>query len=153
MKRNWNMRVDLSECNVVLHAKQNKAVPRVTIGLPTYRRANLLRRALHSIAKQNYRDFVLIVSDNAGEKPETIAAIRDVVDSMPEVVLVAQEENLTSLGNFKFLLAAAKTEYFMWLSDDDEITENYLEKMVEMLDRDSTVVTAMGAWKSMVNTE
>ncbi|WP_416898620.1 MAG: glycosyltransferase family 2 protein [Minwuia sp.] len=121
----------------------------MTIGMPTYQRAHTIRRALASIARQNYRQFVLIVSDNAGEDPETIGAVRDIASDLPEVILVAQEKNLGALSNLNFLLAVAETEYFMWLADDDEITQEYLSELVRLLDSDPASVTAMGQWLHM----
>jgi len=125
--------------------------PRVTIGLPTYRRDKWIRRALSSIASQTYREFVLIISDNAGCNPETLSAVEEFSDSLPGVVIVAQPQNIGAIENLKFLLALAETEYFMWLADDDEISADYIEDLLVPLDSDSSVVTAMGNWISMVD--
>lgn len=151
MKIDWNTRISLGDHHVLLHEKNTDTTPRVTIGLPTYRRGHLIRRALASVAAQSYRDFVLVISDNAGKDPETLAAVREMSDDLPNVVLVAQKENIGALGNFKFVLAAAETEYFMWLSDDDEISPDYLEELVGLLDADPGAVTAMGKWMHMTS--
>lgn len=146
MKLNWDSRINLQDHDVLLHYKSIESAPRVTIGLPTYRRGHLLRRALASIAAQNYRDFVLIISDNAGNDPETLAAVKEFSGSLPEIFLVAQKENIGAVNNLKFLLAAAETEYFMWLADDDEISPDYLAELVSLLDDDPGTVTAVGRW-------
>lgn len=138
---------------MILHEGNRSVTPRVTIGMPTFRRAQTIRRALSSISKQTYRDFVLLISDNAGEDPQTLKVVQEFSADMPEVILVAQKENLGSLSNFGFLLAAAETELFMWLADDDEITPNYLAEMVKLLDSDSAAVTAMGQWMSMQSSD
>lgn len=149
MSLDWSRRICLGDQNIILHERTGDWVPRVTIGMPTYRRANTIRRALASIAGQNYRHFVLIISDNAGEDPQTIDAVRDIASNLPEVILIAQEKNLGALSNLNFLLAVAETEYFMWLADDDEITDDYLAELVELLDKDPAAVTAMGSWLHM----
>lgn len=151
MKLDWNTRISLDDQNVLLCKKNSEVEPRVTIGLPTYRRGHLICRALSAIAQQTYRDFVLVVSDNAGEDPITVAVLQKFADDLPGVVLVAQEENIGALGNFKFLLGFAETEYFMWLADDDEISPDYLEELVGLLDADPAAVTAMGQWKNMTS--
>lgn len=151
MKLDWDTRISLREHDVLLHEKNSTTCPRVTIGLPTYRRAHLIRRALASIASQIYRDFVLIISDNAGLDPKTMAAVREFSADLPGVVLVAQKENIGAINNLKFLLAAAETEYFMWLADDDEISPDYLAELVSLLDADFDTVTAMGQWKHMTS--
>ena len=151
MKLNWDTRINLRDHDVLLHEKTTNTTPRVTIGLPTYRRGHMIRRALASIAGQSYRDFVLIISDNAGRDPETMAAVKEFSGNLPEVVVVAQKDNIGAFENFKFLLAAAETEYFMWISDDDEISPDYLEELVGLLDADLDTVTAMGKWMDMTN--
>lgn len=151
MKIDWDTRISLGDHRVLLHEKNTDTTPRVTIGLPTYRRGHLIRRALGSIAAQSYRDFVLVISDNAGQDPETMAAVREFSDTLPEVALVAQYKNIGALENLKFLLAAAETKYFMWLADDDEISPDYLEELVGLLDADPGTVTAAGQWKHMTS--
>jgi glycosyltransferase involved in cell wall biosynthesis len=150
MKRiDWGTILELSNQHVVFEHGVCSTRPRVTIGLPTYRRAQTIRRALSSIANQTYRDFVLIVSDNAGEEPSTLAAVKEYSTNLPAVILIAQSENIGALQNLQYLLAISNTEYFMWLADDDEISPDYLEELVNILDKDPSVVTAMGQWKSM----
>jgi hypothetical protein len=39
----------------------------------------------------------------------------------------------------------------MWLADDDEISPDYLEELVGLLDADPDTVTAMGCWMSMTS--
>lgn len=151
MKIDWNTRISLGDHHVLLHEKNTDTTPRVTIGLPTYRRGHLIRRALASVAAQSYRNFVLVISDNAGQDPETMAAVREFSDTLPEVVLVAQNQNIGALENLKFLLATAETKYFMWLADDDEISPDYLEELVGILDSNPDTVTAMGEWMDMTS--
>jgi glycosyltransferase involved in cell wall biosynthesis len=151
MKLEWDTRIDMRDQNILLHERNSDNTARVTIGLPTFRRGHLIRRALASIAAQTYRNFVLIISDNAGEDATTMAVVQEFSEAFPEVVLVAQDENIGVLGNYKFVLAAAQTEYFMWLADDDELSADYLEELVGLLDADPGTVTAMGRWMGMTS--
>lgn len=151
MNLNWNRRVRLDDQNFVLHTKNSTRPARVTIGMPTFKRAHTIRRALSSLARQTFRDFVVVISDNAGVDSSTIEAVRSMESDLPEVCLVAQVTNIGALANLNFLLACASTEYFMWLADDDEISDNYLEKLVGLLDGDPTAVSAMGCWRKMHN--
>ena len=144
----WERRLELGDERIVFRRCNTAAAPRVTIGMPTFRRAHTIRRALASVARQSYRDFILIVSDNAGEDQETIGAIAEIAGDLPEVVVVAQDQNLGAIGNLQFLLAVAETDYFMWLADDDEISDDYLSELVRLLDGDSNAVSAMGRWLS-----
>ncbi|MCF8140911.1 MAG: glycosyltransferase family 2 protein [Cyanobium usitatum Tobar12.5m-G36] len=150
MKLDWDTLIDINTQNVILHKKNLDCPARVTIGLPTYRRSLLIRRALVSLASQSYRNFVLIISDNNGIDYETISAVKEFADVLPEFLLVAQANNIGALENLKFLLASAKTEYFMWLADDDEISADYIQELIVLLDKDASITTAMGSWIAMV---
>jgi glycosyltransferase involved in cell wall biosynthesis len=44
----------------------------------------------------------------------------------------------------QFLLRQAHGEFFMWLADDDEITETYVSSLAQILIEHADVVTAMG---------
>lgn len=146
----WSRRVRIKDQNVLLHSKNSGRTPKVTIGLPTFNRSTL-RRTLLSLANQSFRDFVVIVSDNAGMSPATIDTIREFEKDLPEVYLIAQERNIGALGNLSFLLGCATTEYFMWLADDDEISESYLKDLIFLLESNPAAVCAMGRWRLMKN--
>jgi glycosyltransferase involved in cell wall biosynthesis len=147
----WNRRVRIEDENIILRIKNTDRAAKVTVGLPTFNRPDTLRRALSSLAHQTFRDFVVIVSDNAGVNQATIDAVQEVGKDLPEVYLIAQESNTGALGNLSFLLGCANTKYFMWLADDDEISENYLEKLVSLLECEPAAVCAMGRWRMMRN--
>jgi len=149
MKLDWNRRERIGDQNITLHAKGSDRPPRVTVGVPTFNRTDTLRRTLRALARQSFRDFVVIVSDNAGDDPATVDAVRAAAAELPEVILIAQPRNLGALPNMNLLLACAQTEYFMWLADDDEVSETYLEELVALLDARPEAVAAMGNWRMM----
>ena len=151
MDLDWKTSLPIAKEKISFHKKNEDITPRVTIGMPTFARSHLIRRALASVASQTYRNFVLVVSDNAGFNENTHEAIKEFSHLLPEVFLISQERNIGALNNFKFVLSVSNTEYFMWLSDDDEISSNYLRELVEILDSDLSTVTAMGRWKNMIN--
>lgn len=150
---NWKERFALANQNILFQSKVIGLKPRVTIGIPTFCRPETLNRALSAIANQTYREFILIISDNAGTNPETIDTIRAVANDLPEVYLIAQENNLGVMANLGLLLGLSQTEFFMWLADDDEITEKYLENLVDQLDNNPLAPSAMGSWYQMHDIE
>lgn len=147
----WSQQFALADQNVIFRAGETNRMPRVTIGMPTYRRGHTIRRALEAIAAQTYRDFVLVISDNNGEDPVTCEIVRELADRLPQVVLIAQDENIGAMRNLHLLAGLAETEYFMWLADDDEISPNYLEELVGLLKGDSQMVSAQGRCRQMID--
>jgi len=110
--------------------------PTITVGIPTFNRAALLRETIESVLGQTYRDFSLIVSDNASTD-ET----RDVVASLADSRLqyVRAEENVGMIGNFNRLIGLAGTEFLMLLPDDDRLYPEYLGSVVEILQQNPSV--------------
>jgi glycosyltransferase involved in cell wall biosynthesis len=146
----WNQIHKLENQNILFHKPDENRSARVTVGVPTYKRKTL-ERTLRSLALQSYKRFCVIVSDNAGCQQATLEAVRRCSCDLTSITLVAQPNNLGALGNLAFLLGCAKTDYFMWLADDDEINPEFIEALIRVLDEDVAAVCAMGRWKKMVD--
>lgn len=103
----------------------NNPPPLVTIGIPTYNRANkYLRQAIESALKQTYSNFEIIVSDNCSTD-DTEAVVSSYND--PRIRYFKQDVNIGAINNSNFCLAQARGDYFMQLHDDDIIDPDFLE--------------------------
>ncbi len=97
----------------------------VTIGIPTYNRADLyLRQALESALDQTYPHVEIVVSDN-GSTDGTQAYVSGLKD--PRIRYFRHDEVLTPNGNFNFCLQEARGDYFLLLHDDDAIDPDFIE--------------------------
>jgi glycosyltransferase involved in cell wall biosynthesis len=110
----------------------NERVPRVTICIPTFNRAEVLRSTLKAVLDQGYEDFVVIVSDNASEDDtaEVVASFSD-----PRFQYLRRERNFGALDNINFVLRQAKTEFVVLLPDDDALLPGGLARAVAAFDR------------------
>jgi glycosyltransferase involved in cell wall biosynthesis len=99
---------------------------RITIGVPVYNGADLLDESLACLARQTFRDFKVLIFDNASSDatPEIAKAwaARD-----PRFEHVRQPRNVGGVANFRDSLLAADSPWFMWRADDDLSDDNYLE--------------------------
>jgi glycosyltransferase involved in cell wall biosynthesis len=112
--------------------------PRVSIGLPVYNGAALLPAALDSLLGQTYRDFELVISDNASaDQTETIC--RSYAGRDSRVRYHRQPENIGAIRNFNAVFELAHGQYFKWAAHDDLCAPTFLERCVEVLDRHSDV--------------
>jgi len=107
------------------------ARPEVTVGLPVYNGAEFIEQALEGLLGQTYRNFTLLISDNAStdgtwEILQAWAARDD------RIVLHRQETNIDMVPNFRYVLDQADTEYFMWHSYDDWREPNFLEELIRV---------------------
>jgi|GEM_PF-1370447 len=106
---------------------------RVTIGMPVYNGAATIAAALDSLLAQTVTDFALVISDN-GSTDGTEAICRDYVARDPRVSYVRQATNLGATMNFRYVLHAATTPYFMWAAGDDLWAPTFIETHLAALE-------------------
>jgi glycosyltransferase involved in cell wall biosynthesis len=92
---------------------------RVSIGLPTYNRPDLLHAALASLTAQTHRELEIIVSDNASPGPQVRELVAALAQRDPRIRYLRHATNQGAAANFKSVLTAATAPYFMWAGDDD----------------------------------
>lgn len=116
-------------------------VPRVSIGMPVYNGEPFLKDALDSLLGQSFRDFELILSDNAStDGTEVICrgyAARD-----QRIRYTRQPANLGAAANFKFVLDEARGKYFMWAACDDTRSPDFIELNYRFLSENPAYVAS-----------
>lgn len=114
-------------------------IPTVSIAIPVFNGENYLREAISSIVLQSYRDFELVISDNAStDATESICREFCLLD--PRIRYIRQSVNIGAARNFNILVAEARGRYFKWMAHDDVIAPTYLAACVDTLERDATAV-------------
>jgi len=113
-------------------SNKNKINPLVSIGMPTYNGSKYIRQALVSLINQSYRNFELIISDNAStDNTQIICKEYQRIDN--RIKYIRQEKNVGPIKNFNSVLKKARGEYFMWASDDDIWYENFIKILLNSL--------------------
>jgi len=111
--------------------KTGRAVgPLVTIAIPTYNRAALLRGCVQAALAQSYENIEILVSDNASED-ETPQVLQEFSDS--RLRIIRQSENIGLLPNWNACLAAARGTYVVFLSDDDRIAPWFVQRCYSVI--------------------
>lgn len=116
-------------------------MPRVSVGLPVYNGENYLESSLVSLLKQTYEDFELIISDNASTD-RTSEICRDYAVKDARIRYFLQDQNGGCARNSNFTFLMSKGEYFKWASHDDLHAPSFIERCVEVLDREEDVILA-----------
>ena len=116
--------------------------PSVSIGLPVYNGARFLRRSLDALLGQSFRDFELVISDNAS------------TDATPQIIseYAARDSRVRHMraavnggvsANFRRVLTESSGRYFMWAGCDDWWAPTFVERVFGALERDPGAVVAM----------
>lgn len=114
---------------------------RLSIGIPVYNGEASLEQALKSISSQSFRDYEVIISDNASTD-NTAQICQEMAAINPRIKYFRQENNIGAVANFKFVLDKAVGEYFHWLAADDTRSDNFLELNVNFLDENVDYVAS-----------
>ncbi|PPS43138.1 glycosyltransferase family 2 protein [Chroococcidiopsis sp. TS-821] len=119
--------------------KDKKEHPIVSVGLPVYNGEDLLEKALKSILSQTYSNFELIISDNAStDKTRAICEAYAAKDS--RIKYFRNEKNIGGHNNFNRVFELATGKYFKWAAHDDLCAPDFIEKCVDALETNPSVV-------------
>ena len=108
------------------------AEPVITAVIPTYRRPELLARAVESVLAQTYPHLRVLVCDNASGD-QTQAVMEAFVRRDPRVVYHRHDSNLGGHANFVFGMNRVQTDYFTVQGDDDFLLPGFYEHAIQAL--------------------
>ncbi len=109
---------------------------KVSVCIPTYNRSHYLTYAVNSVLNQTYSDFELIICDDASpdNTPEIVAGFQD-----SRIRYIRHEKNMGRSRNMRSGFEASQGDYFIKFDDDDALTPEFLEKTVNILDKNPSV--------------
>lgn len=120
-----------------------QSLPLVSVCIPTYNRAEGLRRAVTAVQEGNFQDIEIIISDNASSDG-TEAVGRALAAADPRVRYFRHDCNQGPTRNFEFAREQARGKYFVWCGDDDHFSADYLRHCVEALESNTELLVAAG---------
>jgi Glycosyl transferase family 2 len=99
----------------------------ITVVIPTYRRPQLLARAIRSVLAQTDPNFAVWVYDNASGD-ETAAVVATFMAEDSRIHYWAHPTNIGALANFNQGMNRVASRYFILLSDDDVLLPTLFER-------------------------
>lgn len=115
---------------------QRTAHPLVTIAIPTHNRARWLPRSIGSALAQSHTRVEVVVSDNASTD-DTERVLQECAD--PRVRTIRQSQNIGLIPNWNACLEEARGEYILFVSDDDFVKPDMVERCLELVETDAAV--------------
>jgi glycosyltransferase involved in cell wall biosynthesis len=120
-----------------------QAEPLVSVGIPTYNRAEKLARSVESVLSQTHRNIELVISDNASGD-DTRALCEAARERDARVRYLRSPVNRGPTANFNVLFGEMRGAYAMVLSDDDWLEANYVATCLAELHRRPELALACG---------
>lgn len=116
-----------------------KGLPELSIGIPVYNGAQYLPLALDSILAQTYRNFEVVISDNASTD-NTEAVCRAYAQRDKRILYFRQKENTGAAQNFSRTFQLSSGRFFKWAAADDVCLPAYFEQCVKELTQNDSAV-------------
>ncbi len=118
---------------------EQSSSPLLTIGLPIYNGEKTIKKILDSILTQTFKNFILIISDNASiDLTENIC--QEYAKKDDRIQYIRQKKNIGLLNNWNFILKNAQTKYFMWIEADDYYDSSFIEDNIKVLENNTNFV-------------
>lgn len=112
------------------------ASPTVGIGMPVFNGERYLEAAIASILAQTFRDFELVICDNAStDRTEVIC--RRFATGDPRIRYVRHPENLGAHPNYNLSFQLSRGRFFKWAAHDDVLRPGFLEACVAALEENT----------------
>jgi hypothetical protein len=119
--------------------------PLVSIIIPHWRGQKILQRSLSSLRRVGYRPVEIFLIDNGCDDGSVWIAQQE----FPEVRVIAAEKNLGFAGGCNLGLQRAAGEYALLFNDDAEATADFLQPLVEMMERDPQIAACQPKIRSL----
>jgi glycosyltransferase involved in cell wall biosynthesis len=107
---------------------------RITVGVPVYKGADLIPKALDCLQRQTFGNFEAIISVD-GNDLETAAACRPFLADA-RFRMVVHLERLDWVGNFNWLLQQDLKEFFCYRQHDDTTSPDFFELLLRVADEE-----------------
>jgi glycosyltransferase involved in cell wall biosynthesis len=117
--------------------------PLVSIGLPVYNGERFLIEALESLRVQDYAPLEIVISDN-GSTDATPALCRRYASLDGRIRYHRLETNHGAAFNFRRVVELSRGPFFMWASDDDRWSPNYVSVLAARLQAERGCVLCAG---------
>ena len=108
----------------------------VSVIIPTYNRPDDLRNAIQSVLNQTYKNFELVIVNDAGTDVEHL--VKEFNNNKIKYIVHKKNKGLAAARNTG--LKSAKGKYIAFLDDDDIFYENHLETAISELKQNEKVV-------------
>jgi GT2 family glycosyltransferase len=113
---------------------------KVAIVILNWNGKNYLKKFLPTVINNSDSpEYKIIIADNNS----TDGSINYVKTTFPQVEIISFKSNLGYAKGYALALPKIDTEYYVLLNSDVEVTPRWIEPLVSLLDKDSSIAAAM----------
>lgn len=109
--------------------------PSVSVVILNWNGKKYLQQFLPSVLASTYPNYSVIVADNASSD-DSLSFLQQY---FPQVGIIKIEENLGYAKGYNYALAQVDADYFILLNSDVETTPNWIQPMIELMEKDEQI--------------
>ncbi|MCP9768227.1 glycosyltransferase family 2 protein [Lacihabitans sp. LS3-19] len=114
-------------------------MPKVTVILPNYNHQDYIEQRIESILNQDFKDFELIILDDASIDQSTQNIRKFLDDSRIKEFVINDQNSGSTFVQWEKGLQMAKGEY-IWIAESDDMADRrFLTQLIEILDKNQKV--------------
>ena len=107
---------------------------KVAVVILNWNGQSFLEQFLPSVVKYSGNARIIVADNNSTDN-----SIQFLKDNYSSVELIQLEQNFGFAGGYNNALKQVNSEYYVLLNSDVEVTESWLNPMVELLDNDNSI--------------
>jgi GT2 family glycosyltransferase len=111
---------------------------KVTIAIPTYNRREKLRRLLNSIRASTFRDYEVVVVDDASSD----GTREMIMEEFQDVVYIRHESPTLVAKSRNDAIEASRGDYIFFVDDDNVVEPTTVARLVDFMEKNEDVGTA-----------
>ncbi len=112
--------------------------PSVAVVILNWNGQALLQQFLPGVIQSKYSNLQLIVGDNAS----TDNSIEFLKANYPQIRIIQNNANYGFAEGYRKILEQVDAEYYVLLNSDVEVPENWIQPVIEMMQKDSSIAVA-----------
>ncbi len=141
LKKDNYYEIDKDVESVLIYGNHYEKTPTVTIIMPTFKRTDLLPRAIKSILDQEgYDDYQLLIVDNEpvfDEETDTERIVKSF--NSDKIIYYRNKVNIGIYANWTRCVELARSKYVCMCHDDDLLVKNHLKVMMGILEKNPDI--------------
>lgn len=109
--------------------------PRVAVVILNWNGKSLLEQFLPFLEKSSYPNLELIVADN-GSSDNSVSFLQQ---HYPQIKIIKLSQNIGYAGGYNAALQEVEASYYILLNSDVEVSTDWIEPMVDLMESNSTI--------------
>jgi len=113
--------------------------PKVAVVILNWNGLKFLQQFLPSVLQSTWPNLQLVVGDN-GSTDGSVEFLKSRYAT--EITVIQNDENYGYTGGYNRVVNQVKADYYVLLNSDIEVTPNWIEPIIEMMESDATIAAA-----------